>query len=137
MNDLFWWGVVPVAFVALLVATYQARKRSDRVRAAYIREAQRFAEHPWRQSLRTAPLAGLVAIALLQRPLAYGYFHGVVALWLAVGLGGGVALAWPFFYRFWLGPYLCRKYLGKPWHQQRDDAHADFLSREIGRSKED
>jgi hypothetical protein len=51
-------------------------------------------------------LPGLVVTACLG-----AVTNGALGFWLTAAIGVGTAIAWPFFYRFWWGPHLTRKYL--------------------------
>ena len=74
-------------------------------RVVWVKEAQRFAEHPWRQTLRVAPFTGVVAAAICGHVLS-------LDTWLSLGsVVVGVTVAMLFVYRYWLGPYITRKYL--------------------------
>jgi hypothetical protein len=103
-----WWlFFAAVAFMWVLAWSIRNSPRMrEKTRTGWVREAQRSSENPWRQSLRYAWLAGLVVMASVG-----SVTDGALGFWLTAATGVGVAIAWPFFYRFWLGPYIARRYL--------------------------
>ena len=109
---------VVLAFVAcafLLVAwsVWTVRRSGERFRDRYrdnqrsgwVKDAQRFAAHPWRWSLRTALLAGLVLAASLGRLWPNASLLSYILVFVVVAIPGA------FLSRYWLGPRICRKYL--------------------------
>jgi len=78
----------------------------ERRRPGWIKSAQKFAAHPWQQSLIVGGFGGLVLAAILAQ-------ISRDAVW-PYALGAGAAIAGPFLYRYWFGPHICRKYLEQP-----------------------
>ena len=86
---------------------FRERYRANR-RAGWGKDAQRFTNHPWLWSLRTAAFAGLVVAASVGRVWPHGG-------WLMLGgVCFGVSVISLFLLRYWLGPRIRRKYLDPP-----------------------
>ncbi len=111
--ELVFLGCV-VALVGWSV--WSVRRNGDRLRDRYrdsrrsgwVKDAQRFAAHPWRWSLRTALFAGLVFAASVGRI----WPHDSWSFYLLVM--AGAAIPGLFFNRYWFGPRIRRKYLKPP-----------------------
>ncbi len=100
---LFVAFAIGCVFLSLRGGNLRGRYR-DAWRTGWAKDAQRFTAHPWRRSFFLGAFAGVVAGA------SVGLFwtDGGARIWLVFI---GVAIPGVFAYRYWLGPYTCRKYL--------------------------